>query len=459
MNTSSQTPNRPTPQDARFIAIAGLILVLVLSLMSSGCSRKTADSENAPSLKPGMAQPTKIDPLRFVLVPMENKTPLDAKIATAQSRVRGGINREAALENLGWLFVAKAHASFDSGYYKFAEQCALAIEAQQPGDGAAKLLRGHVLQNLHRFKEAEPLALELTEQRGSPADFGLLGDVLMEQGRLDEAVTAYQQMADLKPDAQAMTRAGHMRWLKGDLTGAIEVMSMAAETASRGDADTAAWIHSRLAFYLLQAANLDGAGRVCRAALTYQPDYPPALLIQGRILLAQGKATEAVEPLRRAAAGNPIPEYLWVLSEALNESSNADEAARIETKLRAQGATVDPRRFALFLATRGEQSGSALRMANAELAVRQDVFTWDAVAWSLAAMGHWTEAQENMARALAAGTKDPRLLLHAAAIASELKQEDQKQKFLGQIQPMEPALLPSERRLLAKLGGKGFAAK
>ena len=68
------------------------------------------------------------------------------------------------------------------------------------------LLRGHVLQNLHRFKEAEPLARELVARRGSPFDHGLLGDLLMEQGKLDAAIQSYQAMVDLKPDPQAYAR-------------------------------------------------------------------------------------------------------------------------------------------------------------------------------------------------------------------------------------------------------------
>ena len=50
------------------------------------------------------------------------------------------------------------------------------------------LLRGHVLISFHRFAEAEAIARELVEQRTLPFDYGLLGDALVEQGRLAEAV-------------------------------------------------------------------------------------------------------------------------------------------------------------------------------------------------------------------------------------------------------------------------------
>ena len=58
-------------------------------------------------------------------------------------------------------------------------------------------------------------------QREVALDYGLLGDALMEQGRLTEAAAAYQRMVDLKPFYQSYTRAAHARWMRGDLDGAI----------------------------------------------------------------------------------------------------------------------------------------------------------------------------------------------------------------------------------------------
>src|SRR5262249_10496500 len=148
------------------------------------------------------------------------------EISRLQQRIREGRDIELTLEQLGWAFVTKARESFDAGFYKLAEQCALGIEKRNPQSQAAMLLRGHVLQNLHQFKESEALARRLVDERGLCFDYGLLGDALMEQGRLKEAVEAYQQMINLKPDLHAYARAAHMRWLKGDLDGAIEAMQL-----------------------------------------------------------------------------------------------------------------------------------------------------------------------------------------------------------------------------------------
>src|SRR6185436_12517768 len=130
-----------------------------------------------------------------------------------------------------------------------------------------------------RFKEAELLARRLVMTRGAPFDHGLLGDALMELGQLSEAAAAYQQMMDLRPDARALARAAHLRWLKGDLPGAVEAMQQAARSVGARDAESAAWMHTRLAFYHLASGQTSLASQACSAALQRQSEYPPALLL------------------------------------------------------------------------------------------------------------------------------------------------------------------------------------
>ena len=156
-------------------------------------------------------------------------------------------------------------------------------------------MRGHVLQNLHRFKESETLARRLVHERGLSFDYGLLGDALMEQGKLNDAVEAYQRMMNLKPDLRAYARAAHMRWLKGDLSGAIEAMQLAVSAGSPSDGESAAWVNTRLAFYLLQAGKFDEAEQRCAFALSLQSNYPPTFLLTGKILLAENRLREAME--------------------------------------------------------------------------------------------------------------------------------------------------------------------
>ena len=415
---------------------------LVFCLVSSGCGRHAAVSSHLTN-GAGAA-----DPHAWVLAPHEGAGPLDGEIRRGQAQLRAGTNPQIALERLGWLFVAKARESLDSGFYKLAEQCAVCLDLRQPGSLEAMLLRGHALQNQHRFREAEPLARDLATKRGFPFDFGLLGDVLMEQGQLAEATDAYQMMIDLRPDLHSYARGAHIRWLKGDLTGAVELMGLAAGASSPLDPEPAAWVHTRLAFYRWQAGSLREAHHACDQALGFQGDYPAALLLRGRIRLAEGNSSGAIEALQIAARRSPLPEYQWALVEALRLENRVDEAKEVESQLCQKGAANDPRTYALYLATCGGSVTEALRLAQAELEARSDVFTHDALAWSLAAAGRFEEAQGQMKKALAEGTQDGRLFFHAAVIGARAGQPVNARLWFEKAAEYGHLLLPSEQQQL-----------
>jgi tetratricopeptide (TPR) repeat protein len=432
------------------IRSAGQILIFLAPLAVIGClvilfSRASDKSE---ANKAFACVPTFDDPLALLLAVQTGDSRIDKEISRLQQQIRSRRNLQPGLEQLGWAFVAKARESFDPGFYKLAEQCARCIEKQNPQSQEAMLLRAHVLENLHRFKESETLARRLVQQRGLSFEYGLLGDALMEQGKLSDAVEAYQRMMNLKPDLRAYARAAHMRWLKGDLAGAIEAMQLAVSAASPSDAESAAWVNTRLAFYEFQAGRVDVAEQRCAFALSLQNNYAPTLLLRGKMLLARNRLREAVDALRSAAKLNPLPEYQWTLAEALRATGRENEASGIEAELRKHGASSDPRTLALFFATRHENPGTALRLARTELDSRSDVFTHDALAWSLAAAGNLAEAYNEIQRALAEGTEDARLFFHAAVIASKAGYEADAERWLRKASELSQLLLPSERNEL-----------
>jgi tetratricopeptide (TPR) repeat protein len=439
-----------------------LAALIVLLLAAAGCNRAPGSRAR---LEPASPEETslqdtskRIDPLALVLAPHQGAGRLNSEIRRFQEQVRAATDPNPALERLGWLFVAKARESFDPGYYKLAQACGQALEERAAGCPEALLLRGYVLQNLHRFTEAEPLARELVARRGLSFDYALLGDALMEQGRLAEAVTAYQSMIDLRPDLHSYSRGAHIRWLKGDSTGALELMQLAASASSPLDPESAAWVHSRLTFYRFQAGALREARRECDQALQFQSNYPPALLLQGRILLAERKSAEAIEVLRAAAERNPLPEYQWALVEALRQLGRGKEAGEVEYQLNRDGATNDPRTYSLYLATRGESLATALRLAENELRERSDVFTHDALAWSLAASGKLQEARSEMEKALAEGTQEPRLFFHAAVIATRAPAQPDAGHWFNKANEQIRLLLPSEQQQLQAAAPIGGAA-
>ena len=219
---------------------------------------------------------------------------------------------------------------------------------------------------------------------------------------------------------------------------------LAIQAASPRDPDSVAWAYTRLAGFELQRGRFDRADEAIGAALKYQPDYAAALLTRGRLLLAQQRAAEAVAPLQRAAALNPLPEYQWVLADTLRLLDRGEEADRIEGTLVASGAQSDPRTLALFLATRQIRTTDAVAAVERELQARSDAFTVDALAWALNAAGRLEEADSAMARALATGIEDGRLFMHAAVIADRRGDTGAARQWATKAHALAATLFPSE---------------
>ncbi|HEX5083419.1 MAG TPA: tetratricopeptide repeat protein [Blastocatellia bacterium] len=435
-----------------------LISMIALLIVSSACRQASGGA------------PTTGSPCEVALAARSGDAELDREIARIQQEIRSNakpFQTTAMIEKLGWSFVEKARESFDPGFYKLAEQCALCLESKQGQSqstgqsdaqplstprsirSAALLLRGHALHNMHRFSEAEKIARELVEARGLAYDFGLLGDALIEQGKTDEAALAYQKMMEIRPGPQAYGRAASLRWLKGDTNGARALMLMSAQAA--GQTESAAWAWSKLTIYELQAGEIKRAHSACDAALMARPDYAPALLALGRVLLAENKTGEAVAALERAARLNPLPEYQWALADALSAAKRDDDAANVERRLAETRQANDPRSYSLFLATRGRDPDVALRLAEEEMKVRRDIYTLDALAWAQSAKGAAAEAWKTMRSALALGTEDARLYLHAAEISKQAGEPAQAKIYAAKAAKFAFSLLPCERIWLKRL--------
>jgi tetratricopeptide (TPR) repeat protein len=386
----------------------------------------------------------------IALAPHQGDELIDREIRQLQDQVRAGKHRLETTKRLGWAFIRKARLSCDPGYYKLAEQCALSIESENPRDPDALLLQGHILDSLHKFREAESVARNLVLLRNQAPDYGLLGDVLMEQGRLPEAIEPYQKMINLRPDPEGYLRIAHVRWLKGDLEGAQEIMEFAVTAGSPREPESTAWAYTRQGSYELQAGHTEAARRLAETALGYVQNYPAALLLKARVLTAESNAEASIPLLQEAARRAMLPEYQWVLADTLREAGRTSEAEAVERDLLNSGATNDPRTFAIYLATRGGNPKKALAFAEAELTNRADVFTLDAMAWALKANGRLAESREYSQKSLREGTCDARLFYHAGSIALSSGDDLGALTWFKRAEAIKQMLMPSERNDLVQ---------
>lgn len=331
---------------------------------------------------------------------------------------------------LAKIFVREAHQTADPGFYTLAEAATSCALSRKPEDLEARRTRAFVWYQFHRFKDVETEARALLAAGGTPEDQMLLGDALMEQGRLDEAANAYQEVVNKTGGLEIYLRVGWLRWLWGDLDGAIEMDQLALQAAGGVDTDALAFALTDLGW--LRALRGEPGDEI-EQALHLEPTNTRAHLLRGRLRLHRGDQTGAAEDL--AAAGET-----W-------------EAARLQHELQpefslATACSRDPRGCACWEAEAEPQV--ALKALDQELQSRADAMTKMCHAYARFRLGQ--DGSEEARAALATGTREPSVLLLGGLILSDP----------GPIQAalaLGPGLLPSEReRAQAALSALGTTA-
>jgi len=268
--------------------------------------------------------------------------------------------------------------------------------------------------------------------RRNPDDvtvYGYLADANAELGNYDEAVKAAQWMLNLRPgNVAGLTRAAYLRELHGDLDGAIDLMQEAYESTSPSQTEDRAWLLTQMAHLQLQKENLPEAERVAQGALSLFPSYHYALGVLGQVRMAKKQYADAAEFFQRRYSGAPHAENLFALAEALSCAGKREEAEaafrEFEAKALTESATADNANHELvsYYLDYAHQPARALEIARAERARRHDVFTREAWARSLAAMGQYEEAQNEVRAALAFGAENPVLLRRSIQIQTAAQQ-------------------------------------
>ena len=96
------------------------------------------------------------------------------------------------------------------------------------------------------------------------------------------------------------------------------------------------------------------------------------------------------------------------------------------------------RNLALIFADHDWNLAHALELAQAELNVRGDIYTYDALAWAQLKNGQHSEAAKTIAHALKMGTPEPSLLYHAGMIAAANGNKVEAAKLLKRALALNP---------------------
>jgi tetratricopeptide (TPR) repeat protein len=354
---------------------------------------------------------------------------------------------------LAGAYIQKMRETTDFGYIDRAEKLVNKTLSADVSNYEAMRLRAEIGLERHRFAEVAEFSREMTRKAPDDAwNWGTLGDALMELGQYDAAADAYQKMVLLRPNQASYNRASYYRWVMGDARGAIAIMRQAIASGSSSPENTA-WCLVDLGNLYFKTGRLQDAAQAYRDALGTFADYYPAFAGLGRVEAAEGKYEEAIQSLKHAQSAVPMPEFAAALADLYDRAGKPTESRSqmalldvIDRMMRAKNERAN-RNLALVLADREWNVKRALELAQAELEVRGDVYTYDALAWALLKNGRPEEAEAAARQALRFGTPEPAFYYHAGMVANALGKKDQAKELLGRALALNPQYDPRQAEM------------
>jgi tetratricopeptide (TPR) repeat protein len=366
-------------------------------------------------------------------------TPVEISLKQAQAAALQLPTRSAFWVAAGRGWVRKARLSADPGFYVNVEGCAAEALLAEPGYVPALELRSLVLMNNHQFESARSLAEQILRRTpDSVIANGTLSDALLELGCYPEAARAAQAQMDIHPGMAANARTAYLNWLQGDTRSAKLFIRDALMDRNAADPEAAAWTFVEAGMIYWQQGDYDGADAIFVEALKWVPDYPAALVGRGRVALAKGDATSAISDLAKAQRLHPLVETAWLLGDAYVLAGDKEQARLAYGEAEKQGRRGDKFTLALFLASKNQRVGEALRMLDEERRNRGGIYVDDAYAWALYRAGRVDEAHRVSSDALRLGTHDARLLYHAGAIEIAAGDRAHGRRLISQALALNP---------------------
>ena len=389
-------------------------LAYVFALAAVGCSQ--------PAVARRSAAEGLVKPLGSPAAPSTSRESLERTRLEMEQRLRESPNDAASAVRLADASLRLARVTNNASLIVFAERALRPVLADDPERYDARRMLATVRLSQHLFRDAIREAERCRQMQPRDAwPLGVIGDAHLELGEYDQAFDAFQRMVDLRPDAASYARAAYARELQGDLPGALRLMTLALDATSPNDPESIAWHHVQLGALHLATGRLREAEREYAHADYVFPGHPMAIEGLARVDDARGRPEAAAARLEPLVAGTPGPGTLAYLSELLAKAGRREDASRYARLAEAawRADAPEPARLAMFLANSGEPDKvlEAVRIAEAESATRDDIFTNDALAWANFKAGRFEAAAAASARATRTGSVDRSIREHARAIA------------------------------------------
>ncbi len=478
MAVSATSPIRHRrPRALAFLGAAVAIALAGIAIDQAGALRPTAASVAAPPVQvvlPSAAAPVGVLPATgsgAITAPDGPRTADDPSIVALQKAIGvwgANLGRDPedfiSAQNLALDYYTLGRLTGDVDDYARAQQAVTQGLAAYPTDDGGRTMAALLQYTLHDFAGARAAAQAIYD--ADPTQLQALataGDSELELGDYAAAAATFATLDRVQPGAAVTARLAHLASLQGQDADATALATRAAtEARSEGTTGTSLAYYDYLGgFIAFQAGDLARADRSYTAALADWPGSYLALEGLARVRAAQGRTDDAITLYSHAIAIVPQPEYLAGLGDLYELTGRPGLAeqqyatVRAIAKLQALQPKVYNRQLVLFDANHAEEPSEAVRLAESELAVRKDVYGWDAYAWALFATGRASDADAAIQKALALGTNDALLLYHAGMIAHGIGDDGRAHSLLGRALALNPGFDPLQairaRQVLAAL--------
>jgi tetratricopeptide (TPR) repeat protein len=398
-------------QESVRVIAAAIILGIGAAVAPHLVSHAAPRSEASIKMAPGVGMPGG---------PPTSSSGLQQRITEMEGRLQNQPTDLSAAVLLSDALLRLARATNDGRPANRASTVLSAMLKENPGQYDALRMLGAIDLSQHRFREALEIGQRARDERPDDAwNYGVIGDALIELGEYDKAFDAFDKMMSLRPSAAAYARVSYARELRGDLTGASDAMRLASGAAPPQDLEAQAWYSTQLAELSLKRGQLEEADREYRRANFFYPNYPLAMVGRGKVKVEQGRREEALEIYLDQLKRTPTIDLASRIGDLYADRGNAAEAERyyqLAEDVAGPGLAQTEAALALFLADHNRKLGEAVRIAEGIAAMRHDIFTDDTLAWAYFKTGRIGEAYSASLKATRTGSRDARILGHAAAI-------------------------------------------
>ena len=374
----------------------------------------------------------------------------DDLIKSLQARVKRYPEDHAGYAGLGAAYLQKGRETADAADYELAKgalEKSLDLLSNDPAAAFAMTQMAVVCMVEHRFEDALTWAQKaLALGSGDPSPWAIAGDALADMGDYKGASEAYSRLKSsygsedekLAFSYQRDSRMSFLRFVAGDTQGAIQLMRSAVRTAmeTHMPAENIAWSQYQLGEELFLAGETNAAEKAYLASLDECPKYYRALAGLAKLRASQCRYLDAIGLYKEAIARVPYPEYAAALGDIYHKLGQLEDAKKQYELVEFIGylsqvnQQIHNRDLALFYADHDLKLHESLALAQKELEVRRDIYTWDVLAWSLFKNDKLQQAAEAISQALEQGTKDPQLFFHAGMICERLGDSRQAKEYL-----------------------------